>query len=220
MRSRERRLERGESREGKYSRNVALARGLRPLHVFRGNQRTFSFLTVATMRLACLWSPDHHALRTHGQNAEIDCVARSQPASEPLAATSSTRVFLVNRRRARLTWPHAARMCACITPCGLMAKMRRSISSSYSISKTHLNRAQKNAAPALTGRSGILFFVALANYFFNSASMALVTSGASGFTRGSKRETILPSLLIRNLVKFHWISPACCGSVSFEVRNW
>ena len=42
----------------------------------------------------------------------------------------------------------------------------------------------------------------------SAASMACVTSGASGFTADSKRFRILPSRLTRNLVKFHLMSPA------------
>src|SRR5260370_9958729 len=53
-------------------------------------------------------------------------------------------------------------------------------------------------------------------YFFSSAS----TSGASfsGVTPGSKRLTISPLRLMRNLVKFHLMSPANFGSVSLEER--
>ena len=51
------------------------------------------------------------------------------------------------------------------------------------------------------GRSVVYFAV-------SAVSTALVTSGASGVVFGSKRFKILPSLPIRNLPKFHLMSPA------------
>src|SRR3982074_3283957 len=47
--------------------------------------------------------------------------------------------------------------------------------------------------------------------YCSAASMALITSGASGFTMGSNRAITFPSLPTRNFVKFHLISPPVVG---------
>src|SRR5262249_39187949 len=57
-------------------------------------------------------------------------------------------------------------------------------------------------------------------YFLaSSSSMALTTLSESGFSAGSSPATISPLRPIRNLVKFHWISPPNFGFVSLLVRN-
>src|SRR5438445_13224656 len=54
----------------------------------------------------------------------------------------------------------------------------------------------------------------------NAFSIALVNSGESGVTLGSNRAITRPSGPIRNLVKFHLISPPVCGFADVSVRNW
>src|SRR5208283_2762950 len=74
-------------------------------------------------------------------------------------------------------------------------------------------RSRDHHSPALLSRDrGRGYFL------LSSVSMALVTSADSGSTFDSKRATISPLRPIKNLVKFHLISPLNLGSVSLEVR--
>lgn len=50
-------------------------------------------------------------------------------------------------------------------------------------------------------------------------SMAATTCSLSGVTFGSNRAMTLPFLSTRNLLKFHFMSPAYSGFVSLSVRN-
>src|SRR2546423_4936532 len=56
----------------------------------------------------------------------------------------------------------------------------------------------------------------------SAASIASVTSGESGLVRGSKRLMIFPSRPIRNLLKFHLMSPGYgdSGPASATYRGW
>jgi hypothetical protein len=63
-------------------------------------------------------------------------------------------------------------------------------------------------------------FLLVANYFsFKYFSIACVTASPSGFSLCEKRATTFPLRSIRNLLKFHGMSPAKCGFVSLLVRN-
>lgn len=69
---------------------------------------------------------------------------------------------------------------------------------------------QREAQPALSERFGIQRCAnrSCRNYFWDSAfSTACITSGESGVVRGSNRCRILPSRPMRNLPKFHLMSP-------------
>ena len=52
-----------------------------------------------------------------------------------------------------------------------------------------------------------------------ASSIAEVTCGESGVISGSKRAMTRPSGPMRNLVKFHLISPPDCGCEDISVRN-
>jgi hypothetical protein len=54
--------------------------------------------------------------------------------------------------------------------------------------------------------------------YFKASSTAFTTAGSSGVTPGSKRAKIVPSLAIRNFVKFHRMSPPVLGFWSLSVR--
>src|SRR5712691_1070094 len=53
-----------------------------------------------------------------------------------------------------------------------------------------------------------------------ASSIAEVTCGESGVISGSNRVMTRPSGPMRNLVKFHLISPPDCGFEDLSVRNW
>ena len=53
-----------------------------------------------------------------------------------------------------------------------------------------------------------------------ASSIAEVTCGESGAISGSNRVMTRPSGPMRNLVKFHLISPPDCGFEDLSVRNW
>src|SRR5580693_9507671 len=62
--------------------------------------------------------------------------------------------------------------------------------------------------------------VRFCGYCPRADSIADVTCGESGVVAGSNRATGLPLRSNRNLVKFHLMSPANCGSVEESVRKW
>lgn len=65
----------------------------------------------------------------------------------------------------------------------------------------------------------LCFGLSLVAYFLaSSASITLVTSAESGLTLDGNRATTWPSRLTTNFSKFHLMSPANLGFVSFEVR--
>jgi len=73
-------------------------------------------------------------------------------------------------------------------------------------------------AANLTDRSGARVGYRASRFAFSSFSIASVTVGSLGWVRGENRAAGLPSRPIRNLAKFHSISPANSGLVSLEVR--
>ena len=100
----------------------------------------------------------------------------------------------------------------------IKARPRRLRSRPLRVIRTKWNNAPKrDAASQEKARSAERAFTHCSAYAFSADSIAEINSGESGVTAGSKRAIGCPLRAMRNLVKFHLISPPTLGAA---VRYW